>query len=224
MTSRLLVQTIVWLVAIAALLFLAAGTWAWPQAWIFLGLLAIGSLVLGLWLAKHDPALLAERLKPTWQAGQPSWDRAFLIIAFVVWCGWLALIGLDARFHAIRPPAWMSALGVLAMAACYALSYWTFRENTFASPIVRVQRERQQKTITTGPYAYVRHPLYGAAILFFFGVPLLLGSRWGLWAAPIAIAILAVRAVLEERELAAGLEGYEAYMRAVRYRLIPYLW
>ncbi|MGD9846389.1 MAG: isoprenylcysteine carboxylmethyltransferase family protein [Variibacter sp.] len=223
MASRLLVQTVVWLVAIAALLFLTAGTWAWPQAWIFLALLAIGSLVLGLWLAIYDPALLAERMKPTWQAGQPGWDRAFLVIAFVVWCGWLVLIGLDARFHAIHPSVWTSAFGVLAMGACYALSYWTFRENTFASPIVRVQRERRQKTITTGPYAYVRHPLYAAAILF-FGVPLLLGSRWGLWAAPIAVAILAARAVLEERELAAGLEGYEAYRHAVPYRLIPYVW
>lgn len=148
----------------------------------------------------------------------------FLIVAFIVWCGWFIVMGLDQRWHARQPPLWLGALGVLAMVTCYALSYWTFRENTFASPIVKVQHERKQTTITTGPYAYVRHPLYGAAILFFIGLPLILGSWWGLWAAPVASVILAVRAVFEERELAAGLDGYPAYMQAVPYRLVPYVW
>jgi protein-S-isoprenylcysteine O-methyltransferase Ste14 len=104
------------------------------------------------------------------------------------------------------------------------LCYLTFRENSYAAPVVKIQRERGHRVVSTGPYAHIRHPMYAGALLFFIGTPLLLGSWWGLVAAPVIAAMLAVRAALEERTLADELPGYRDYTARVRYRLIPGIW
>ena len=100
----------------------------------------------------------------------------------------------------------------------------TFRENAFLSPTVRIQEERGQTTISTGPYHYVRHPMYAGGLLLFLGTPLLLGSWYGFLLFLLFIPGLAVRTVLEERVLREELPGYETYMAQVKYRLIPYVW
>jgi protein-S-isoprenylcysteine O-methyltransferase Ste14 len=105
-----------------------------------------------------------------------------------------------------------------------AFIMWVFRENSFAAPVVRVQAERGHHVISTGPYAIVRHPMYGSIMLFFFGVPLLLGSWWGLLIAPLFVVLFAVRTGIEERALAADLPDYADYAARVRYRLLPGLW
>lgn len=89
---------------------------------------------------------------------------------------------------------------------------------------MKIQKARGQKVVTTGPYRYVRHPMYAGAVLFFLGTPLLLGSWYGIALAPLLIAVLAVRTLLEERTLGAELEGYTEYAARVRYRLIPLIW
>jgi protein-S-isoprenylcysteine O-methyltransferase Ste14 len=104
------------------------------------------------------------------------------------------------------------------------LSMRVLMANSYAAPVVKVQKERGHTVVSTGPYAYVRHPMYASVILFAVGVPLLLGSWWGLFASPLLILVLAVRAVKEERMLAAELEGYADYAARVRYRLVPLLW
>jgi protein-S-isoprenylcysteine O-methyltransferase Ste14 len=132
---------------------------------------------------------------------------------------------LDAvRFRWSQVPAWAQAIGALLIALCMYLCYLTFRENSYAAPVVKIQRERGHRVVSTGPYAYIRHPMYAGALLFFIGTPLLLGSWWGLLAAPVIAAMLAVRAVLEERTLADELPGYRDYISRVRYRLIPGVW
>jgi hypothetical protein len=110
--------------------------------------------------------------------------------------------------------------------SCCARSpfYRTFRENPYLSPAVRVQTERAQKVVSTGPYRYVRHPMYAAFVLFTFGTALLLGSWYGLLGGLLLIGMVARRAVLEERVLQEELEGYSAYMLRVRYRFVPHLW
>jgi hypothetical protein len=96
MVRRLLIQNAVWIAALGALLFAAAGTLSWPGAWIFLTEIGIGGVAIGLWLAKHDPALLAERLSPTMQRDQKAWDKVFMVCVLVLWSSWLVLMGLDA--------------------------------------------------------------------------------------------------------------------------------
>jgi protein-S-isoprenylcysteine O-methyltransferase Ste14 len=99
-----------------------------------------------------------------------------------------------------------------------------FHENSFAAPLVKVQRERGHHVIDSGPYAFVRHPMYTGAIVFFIGIPLLLGSPWGLIAVPLLALMFAIRIIIEERTLRDGLEGYIDYTSRVRYRLLPGIW
>jgi len=223
--SRLIVQTGAWLGFMGLVLFLTAGTWRWAQGWAFLAIFAIGSAVFCAWLLRRDPALLAARLGPLLQRGQPTWDRVFLITFITIWCGWLALMALDARrWHTSHVAAWLNVTGGVLVVAGYLATALVLRENSFAAPVVRVQTERGQHVIDTGPYAVVRHPMYASALLYLAGMPLLLGSWYGLLVVPLMIAGIAPRAVFEERLLERDLPGYADYMRRVRYRLVPGLW
>lgn len=225
MVTRLIIRTVLWLAGMAALLFIPAGTLNWPGAWAFLLEMCAWGFAMGAWLVKHDPQLLAERLAPLHQPGQKRWDKILITGAVLLWVSWLAFMPLDAvRFRWSHMTAWAQGLGALGLLACAYLVYLTFRENTYAAPVVKIQKERGHKVVTTGPYRYVRHPMYAGAVFFFLSTPLLLGSWYGLALAPLMIAVLAFRAVLEERTLAAELEGYADYAARVRYRLIPFVW
>ncbi len=225
MVRPLIIRTALWLAGMAALLFIPAGTMNWPAAWSFLLTMAVLAFAMGAWLVRHDPQLLAERMAPLHQRGQKRWDKILISAAALLWLAWLAFMPLDAvRFGWSHVPAWVQGLGVLCLLLMAYLVYVTFRENTFAAPVVKIQKERGHKVVTTGPYRYVRHPMYAGAIFFFLGTPLLLGSWYGLALAPFMMAVLAVRAVMEERTLAAELEGYAEYAARVRYRLIPLVW
>jgi protein-S-isoprenylcysteine O-methyltransferase Ste14 len=98
------------------------------------------------------------------------------------------------------------------------------RENSFAAPVVKVQAERGHRVIDTGPYAFVRHPMYSGAVLYFAGIALLLGSWWGLILSSVFFVLFSIRAAIEERALIDGLPGYADYLARVRYRLVPGLW
>lgn len=225
MVSRLIIRTGLFLVVMAALLFGAAGTTDWPAAWVFLLGMAAWSSAVGAWLVRHDPELLAERMKPLYQQGQKGWDKILIHCAALLWAAWLVFMPLDAvRFGWSHMPTWLQGLGAVSLLLMAYIVYLTFRENSFAAPVVKIQRERGHKVVTTGPYRYVRHPMYAGAMLFFLGTPLLLGSWYGLALAPFMMAMLAVRAVMEERMLMAELEGYADYAARVRYRLVPLIW
>lgn len=222
---KFLRRTVLSLVFLGAILFGAAGTLAWPQAWIYLALAAIMSIGGGFWLARHDPALLAERLRPLIQRDQKRWDKLLMGVMLALWIGWLILMGLDAkRFHWSEVPLALQVVGVVLICLCSYVVWLTFKANSYAAPVVKVQRERGHQVVSTGPYGYVRHPMYAGALLFLAGAPLLLGSWWGLVAGAGLVLLIALRAVLEERTLTAELDGYAAYAERVRYRLVPRLW
>jgi protein-S-isoprenylcysteine O-methyltransferase Ste14 len=224
MIAKLLLQNSIFVVALGALLFASAGTLDWPAAWVLLVVSAIIGPACGLWLAKTDPALLAERLRPTFQADQPAADKKFMLTFVVVALIWLVAIGLDRRAQASDVPLPLQALGLAMYLLSTAFIMWVFRENSFAAPVVRVQAERHHRVISSGPYAFVRHPMYSGIMLFFFGVPLLLGSWWGVAIAPVFAVLFAIRARIEERALVEGLPDYADYAARVRYRLVPGLW
>ena len=222
--ARLLVLTTAWLGWMGLLLFYAAGSLRWAQAWAFLAIFALGSVGFSLWLLRRDPALLASRLTLV-QRGQPIWDRIFLLGFVVVWCDWLVLMALDAqRWRTSHVPAPVNAVGGGLVIAGFLATMRVFRENTFAAPVVRVQSERQQHVIDTGPYAVVRHPMYASAMPYLVGMPLLLGSWYGLAVVPLIVAGVGRRAVAEERLLKRELPGYAEYATRVRYRLVPGVW
>ena len=224
----LAMKALVWLVmsflVTALVLFLAAGTIAWPAGWIDL-ILLYGWLLVGIWLLlKYNPGLLEERINLS-QSNQKAWDKVFILLFYLFFFAWLVLMPLDAvRFHWSQVPLVLQVAGAVALVGSFFLISLTFRENSFLSPTVRIQGERGQTVISTGPYQYVRHPMYAGGLLLFLGTPLLLGSWYGLLLVLVMIPGGAVRAVLEERVLREELSGYEAYMAQVKYRLIPYVW
>jgi protein-S-isoprenylcysteine O-methyltransferase Ste14 len=212
-------------VAFGALLFLSAGTLRWPAAWVLQAELGGIGVALGWWLWRHDPALFRERLSVAFQPAQKRWDKAVVAAMFILWGSWLVLMGFDAvRFRWSYAPLWVQTVGALLIALQAYVTYSAFRENSFAAPFVKIQTERGHRVVSTGPYAYVRHPMYAGFLLMLIGVPMLLGSWYGLAAAFVIAAMLAVRAVLEERELASALPDYRGYTARVRYRLIPGIW
>jgi protein-S-isoprenylcysteine O-methyltransferase Ste14 len=225
MAVREIVQTTLWLIAMGAILFTAAGDWHWPQAWMFLGENGVSAVAVASWLARHDPALLKARTSRPFHPDQRLWDRFFLAGAGIAFVGWLVAMGVDARrFGWSSTPVWAQALGAMLIALCMIFVWQVFRYNSFAAPQVRIQADRGQHVITAGPYRIVRHPMYAAVILYFSGVPLLLGSCWGLLPIPFFIAGLGARAVGEERMLRQALPGYDDYAKRVRFRLFPGLW
>ena len=224
MRTRSLVQNTFWLLLMAVALFASAGDRGWPQAWVFLAESAVSAVAVSTWLARHDPALLSSRLSG-FHADQTSWDRLFMVGAFVAFMPWLVLAGLDARrFGWSAMPLALQGLGLVLIAGCMVLVWLVFRSNSFAAPQVRLQAERGQTVITGGPYRFVRHPMYSGALCYFLGVPLLLGSWWALLPVPLFVAALAARAVAEERMLRRDLPGYDAYASQVSYRLLPWVW
>ena len=225
MIARLIVQTLLSLIAMGVLLFGAAGTPAWPAAWLYLLEIGVAGVWVGLWLARVDPDLLEQRMRPFISREQSQWDRVFMSIVLIGMGAWLVLIGVDAvRSGWSRVPLWASVVGAIAVFVVFPLTREVYRANHFATPIVKVQYERGHKVVDSGPYAIVRHPMYGAAILYFIGTPLMLGSWWGLACAPLLTAALGYRAVREERTLAEGLPGYREYLLRVRYRFVPGVW
>jgi protein-S-isoprenylcysteine O-methyltransferase Ste14 len=208
----------------ALVLFLPAGTLAWPAAWIDLILLT-GWLLLGiLLLLKYNPGLLEERLKFS-APNQKAWDKVFLLLFQLFFLAWMVLMPLDAmRFHWSRMPFALQVVGAVAIVISCILISLVFRENSYLSGTVRVQEERGHTVISTGPYRYVRHPMYAGGLLLFLGTPLLLGSWYGLLLILLVTPGFLVRAILEERTLRQELPGYDAYMAQVKYRLIPSVW
>ena len=209
----------------AALLFVCAGTLLWPAGWAFMALFFGFALAIVLWLARKEPELLAERMSSPMQSGQPLWDKVFVVAVMVLFVAWLILMPLDAvRFGYSEVPGWLQIFGALGVVLSFYIMFLTFRENAYLALVVKVQQERGQSVVSTGPYRYVRHPMYASTLLFFPGSALLLGSWWGLMFCTVLLGLLVWRIPLEERMLENGLDGYDEYERNVRYRLIPHVW
>ena len=206
-------------------LFFAAGTVVWASGWVFLVLFFGFIVALTQWLLRHNSRLLTERMTGIGKPNQPVWDKVFFVVVELFFLAWLVLMPLDAvRFRWSQMPGWLQVVGAVLLLTSFYLFFLTYRENPYLSPAVRVQTERGQTVVSTGPYRYVRHPMYGTTIVFIVGTTLLLGSWYGLFLGAILVAMIVFRAIQEERVLRLELPGYEAYMARVKYRLIPYVW
>jgi protein-S-isoprenylcysteine O-methyltransferase Ste14 len=220
-----LLRNITTLAVIVGLIFLPAGTLDWLQGWIFLALLVGCSLALGLWLQRTDTALLAERMKSPFSVDQARRDRVVMGAILLAMAAWLAFMALDARrFGWSHTPPWAQWLGAVLILAAFIGWTAVLKANSFASVAVRLQPERGQRVISTGPYAVVRHPMYAFALLLMLGAPLLLGSLWGLLGVALLAPLLMARIRGEEAMLDAGLPGYRDYAARVRHRLLPGIW
>jgi protein-S-isoprenylcysteine O-methyltransferase Ste14 len=222
---NLIVQTIVWFGFMGAIIFVAAGTINYVGGWLYLGEMVAVSVVFGLHMVRVDPGLLKERLKPPVQKDQPLADKLVLIPILLLIFGGMGFMAADAvrwRWSMMPPSVQWAGCGLLL--AAFLFIYWTMRANSFAAPVVKIQKDRGQAVITTGPYAIVRHPMYFGALFYLAGTSLVLGSWWGLVTVPILALLFVIRIGIEEKALRTGLEGYDDYARRVRWRLIPLIW
>jgi protein-S-isoprenylcysteine O-methyltransferase Ste14 len=224
MIVRLVIRTLVWFGMIGVVLFAVAGTWQWPAVWSFLLFMILLGLGGGLWLIRSDPALFEERMRPMVQQGQPTADRVFIVAFFTVALVWLIVAGLDQRFGLSQMIVGVQVAGTALAVVGMAISFWVLHENSFAAPVIKLQRDRGHHVIDTGPYHLVRHPMYSGAILFFLGTSLWLGSWWSAALTLIMAVLFGWRTTTEERTLRDGLPGYTDYTTRVRYRLCPGLW
>lgn len=203
-----------------------AGDWRWIEGWIFIGFFMLMYFWIMIYLVCKDPALLMERFKRPGTSGQKQWDRWFLNALLVLFLLWYAVMPLDARrYHWTNHfPLVLEGLGVLFLIISLFFLIRVFIDNTYLSPLVRIQSERGQHVVSTGVYGFVRHPMYLGAALMFIGTPLLLGSVYGVWMGLILALTLPIRIIGEEQMLVNELDGYAEYRKKVRYRLIPYVW
>jgi protein-S-isoprenylcysteine O-methyltransferase Ste14 len=209
----------------ALILFLSAGTIAWAAGWAFLILFFVPVLLLTTWLVKNSPGVLNERLAGMTHKNQKAWDKVMVVILNLAFFGGLIFMALDGgRYHWSQVPGWVQVLGGVLLLLGLGIISLVFRENSFLSAVVRIQDDRGQTVVSTGPYGYVRHPMYAGGIFFIVGITLLLGSWYGLIPAVILLVVVSRRAVMEENTLRQELQGYDAYMNQVKYRLIPSLW
>ena len=211
-------------VAFAALLFVTAGTTAWPAAWAYLATVTAVMVVYALIIVRLHPELIEERRHPP--ADAKPWDKPFIVIVGMVGPVVLLLLaGLDYRFRWSAPaPPWAQATGLLAVAGGGMLTNWAVAANRFFSAVVRIQRDRGHAVVDSGPYRYVRHPGYAGSIVYMIGMTFALGSSVALAAAAVLCLVLAMRAALEDRTLRNELDGYAEYTRRVRFRLLPGVW
>jgi protein-S-isoprenylcysteine O-methyltransferase Ste14 len=206
------------LVAAAAALFGSAGTVAIASFWIYLAILAV---VIIISFAALDPDLLRERMRPGGKKS-PLSMRLFSLVVFVHWI----VAGLDrGRFHwSDDVPGWLQGICLFTVAAGYALALWAMRVNRFFSSVIRIQTDRGQHVVTTGPYSFVRHPGYVAGVL----ITAASGPALGSWLAGalviFSLPYVLYRAITEDRMLQVELAGYSDYAARVRWRLVPGIW
>ncbi|HTC31651.1 MAG TPA: isoprenylcysteine carboxylmethyltransferase family protein [Candidatus Acidoferrum sp.] len=207
-------------------LFVPAWTLDWSRAWVIVAIVIVGTAGSTIDLAHANTGLIEERYKSPVQPSQPLGDKIALIALLLSFLGYLIFTSFDAtRLHVLPPPPdWLSLAGLLATIGGWVLAWRALRENAFAAPVVKLQDDRQQHVVETGPYRYVRHPLYAGGALLILGIPLWLQSTAGTLASLVPIAILVIRILLEERFLRRELPGYTGYTQRTRHRLIPLIW
>jgi len=206
----------------ASLLFLPARTFAYWQAWVFLAVYFSASIAISLYLITSDPALLARRMSGGPFAEKEPAQRVIMSITSLAFVGLLVLPAIDhrLRWSELSPGAALAG-NVLVLLGWLGI-FFVFRENSFSSATIELASD--QRVISTGPYAWMRHPMYAAALVMLLGIPIALGSSWGVLIVVAMLPVLIWRLLDEERFLVRNLPGYAEYQRRVRYRLLPPIW
>ena len=217
--SQAIVKFLSGLLLVGLLLFLPAGTFAFRQGWLLIGILFIPMFFAGLIMMKKSPGLLRKRLDAKEEQSQ---QKAVIALSGLMFLGAFVVAGLNFRFGWIVLPAWVSYAAAVVFLLAYGLYAEVLRENVWLSRTVAVQEG--QRVIDTGLYGIVRHPMYMSTLLLFLTMPLVLGSVISFGIMLAYFPILAKRIRNEEQVLAGGLAGYRDYMKRVRYKVIPFIW
>lgn len=210
------------LVVMSAIIFLPAWTLDYWQAWVFLATFFVSVLAITIYLMKNDPKLLERRTNAGPGAEHERSQNIIQSFAALAFIAMFIVSALDHRFGWSPVPTYVTLLGDVLVALGLDFVFLVFRENTFTSGIIEIGDE--QKVVTTGPYAVVRHPMYISALVMLMGVPLALDSLWGLFTVVPMVFVIVWRLLDEEKFLAKNLAGYSEYQSRVRHRLLPLIW
>ena len=213
---------LVLLVVMGAVLFVSAWTFNYWQAWVFLSVFGLSSLAVTVYLMKNDPKLLERRMHGGPTAEKELSQKIIMSAASIGFAAILIVPALDHRWHWSAVPPYAVIAGNILIVLGWTVIFFVFRENTFTSATIEVVAD--QRVVSTGPYAVVRHPMYSGSLLYFLGIPIALGSWWGLLVGILMMPVFVLRLFDEEKLLARNLPGYSEYMDRVKYRLVPFVW
>ena len=223
MTNKLLISALIkffaGVVLVGLLLFPAAGSLAFWQAWLLMGVLFIPMFVAGLILMKKNPELLRKRLNAKEEQME---QKEVVLFSGLMFLSSFIVAGLNFRFSWLVLPTWVTIVGTVIFLLAYLLYAEVLRENEYLSRTIEVQEG--QKVVDTGLYGIVRHPMYMATVLLFLAMPIILGSIFSFVIMLVYLPIIVKRIRNEEKVLEGGLAGYKQYKERVKYRLIPFVW
>lgn len=225
-TPRVILQLLVFLIIAPMLPILISWRWVWWQAWAYMGVNLLGFLASRALAARRHPDILAERARSLQHADTKPWDK---ILSPLVGLGGALLplvAGLDARLGWTRQGFSLTAeiIALVFIVAGFAFGSWALVENRFFSGVVRIQTDRGQTVVDSGPYRFLRHPGYAGALLTYISTPILLNSLWTYLPAAFLAIVLCIRTSLEDRTLLEELPGYKEYAKLTRFRLLPGIW
>jgi protein-S-isoprenylcysteine O-methyltransferase Ste14 len=221
-TRGALRSSLLGILALAALLFIPAGTLVYWQAWLFMAVFVCASGATTVYLAIRDPKLLERRMNVGPRAEKEPAQKIIMVLATLGFIAMLVFPAFDHRFGWSPVPASVSVLGDALIGLGFLLIFFVFRENSYGASTIQIAEG--QTVVSTGPYALVRHPMYAGALVMLVGIPLALGSWWGVFALLLVLPVLIWRLLDEERFLRRNLTGYTEYQAKVKYRLLPFIW
>ncbi len=222
LNGRALRSSVLGTIALAALLFVPAGTLHYWQAWVFMAIFIGATTGITVYLAIRDPALLERRMKAGPVAEGETTQKIIMGIAMTGFLAAIVVPALDHRFGWSAVPVGLALFGDALIALGFLFVFFVLRTNTYGASTIQIAEG--QTVISTGPYAMVRHPMYAGALALLAGVPLALGSWWGLLPLMVLLPALIWRLLDEERFLIGNLPGYAEYRKQVRQRLLPFIW
>ncbi|MFY9767874.1 MAG: isoprenylcysteine carboxylmethyltransferase family protein [Mycobacterium sp.] len=217
-----LVSATLGLAAFGLMLFLPAGTFHYWQAWVFLAVFALSTWIPSVYLMRTNPAALERRMRAGPLAETRTLQRIVITVMFISFPATFVVSALDRRFGWSPVPATVSLVGDVLVAIGLGIAMLVVIQNGYAAANVTVEAE--QKVVSTGLYGLVRHPMYTGNVILMIGVPLALGSYWGLVFLIPGLMVLVLRIGDEEQLLGQELNGYREYAQQVHYRLVPYVW
>jgi len=226
LTFRLLLRLILVVASGPVILMLASGDAGWTMGWVFSAFSFVYTLSSRLALLRRSPDLIAERSDALKKNNVEPWDRKLMpFIAILLPTILVLLAGFDRRFGwSPEFPAWLQWGAYLPMIIGAAIAQWAVMENAFFSAVVRIQTDRGQTVVATGPYRFVRHPGYAGGLLFSLSIPAALGSLWACLPVALGLVLSIVRTSLEDKTLVQKLPGYREYAAKTKRRLIPGIW
>lgn len=219
LAKLVLSRVVVFIPLLGVVFFLPAGTLGYWQAWVYLALLLVPMFLVLLYLLKRDPALLERRMRMREKVAE---QKLIIKLSYLVFLVAFLVPGFDRRFGWSHVPVGVVVVADVLVLLGYGLFVLVLRENSYASRVIEVAQG--QKVISSGPYAFVRHPMYLATGTMYLLTPLALGSYWAMLPTLLIIAVIVVRILNEEQILARDLPGYAEYMQKTRYRLLPGIW